>query len=105
MSWRFAVWVQARLNAAVVKALDDEATRKRLLNLGCVNPWQGRSHTQALQELVEKEAARWSSVLKVAGVSGNWSAADRRVGESGSGQNLQVADWTYFVRFTPHELT
>lgn len=63
--------VQAKLNAAVVKALDDEATRKRLLDLGCVIPGKTDRTPRALQELVESEVARWSSVLKVAGVSAN----------------------------------
>jgi tripartite-type tricarboxylate transporter receptor subunit TctC len=63
--------VQANLNAAVVKALDDEATRKRLLDLGCVIPSTAERTPQALQELVNSEVARWSSVLKVGGVSAN----------------------------------
>ena len=63
--------VQAKLNAAVVKALDDEATRKRLLDLGCVIPDKADRTPQALQKLVDSEVARWSSVLKLAGVSAN----------------------------------
>ena len=43
--------VQAKLNAAVVKALDGEATRRRLLDLGCVIPDKADRTSQALQEL------------------------------------------------------
>jgi len=56
--------IQAKLNDAVVKALDDEATRKRLLDMGGEIPAKPRRTPQALQSLVESEVARWSSVLK-----------------------------------------
>ena len=59
--------VQAKLNDAVVKALDDEATRKRLLALGSEIPSKADRTPQALQKLVEREVARWSSVLKTGG--------------------------------------
>jgi tripartite-type tricarboxylate transporter receptor subunit TctC len=54
----------ARLNDALVKALDDEATRKRLLDLGTVIPDPDGRSPAALQELVESEVARWARVLK-----------------------------------------
>jgi tripartite-type tricarboxylate transporter receptor subunit TctC len=56
--------IQAKLNDAVVMALDDEATRKRLLDIGGEIPAKARRTPQALQSLVESEVARWSSVLK-----------------------------------------
>lgn len=53
-----------KLNDALVKALDDPATRKRLLDLGGVIP-QGEERTPAyLGEFVKKEVARWTPVLK-----------------------------------------
>lgn len=54
----------ARLNAAAVKALDDENVRKRLLDLGSDIPkTQGRT-PQALATLVKSDVARWKTVLK-----------------------------------------
>ena len=61
--------IQAKLNDAIVKALDDEGTRKRLLDIGSEIPDKADRTPQALQKLVESEVARWSSVLKVAGVA------------------------------------
>jgi tripartite-type tricarboxylate transporter receptor subunit TctC len=58
--------IQAKLNDALVKALDDEATRKRLLQIGCEIPDKKDRTPQAVQKLVESEVARWSSVLKAA---------------------------------------
>ena len=56
--------VAAKLNDALVKALDDEPTRKRLLDLGgTIADKPGRSPA-ALQKLVESEVARWNPVLK-----------------------------------------
>jgi tripartite-type tricarboxylate transporter receptor subunit TctC len=60
-----------RLVDALDKALDDENTRKRLLELGSVLPdKQGRTPA-ALQKLVESEVARWTPVLKEAGAVAN----------------------------------
>jgi len=58
-----------KLNDALSKALDTEATRKRLLDLGAVLP-EGAERTPAyLHDFVAKEVARWSSVLKAAGAA------------------------------------
>jgi tripartite-type tricarboxylate transporter receptor subunit TctC len=58
--------VLAKLNAALVKALDDENVRKRLLELGSDIPdVKGRS-PEALKTLVSTEVARWKTVLKPA---------------------------------------
>lgn len=63
--------VAAKLNDALVKALDDEGTRKRLLELGSVIPDKAGRSPAALQKLVESEVARWTPVLKAAGVTAN----------------------------------
>ena len=56
--------VVAKLNDALVKALDDEGTRKRLLELGSVIPDRAGRSPDALQKLVVREIARWMQVLK-----------------------------------------
>ncbi len=61
--------VVAKLNDALVKALDDDATRKRLLELGADIPDNAGRTPQALQKLVESEVARWTPVLKAAGIT------------------------------------
>ena len=63
--------IQAKLNAALVAALDDEGIRKRLLDLGCAIPDKADRTPQALQVRVESEVARWASVLKPAGGTAN----------------------------------
>jgi tripartite-type tricarboxylate transporter receptor subunit TctC len=61
--------VVKKLNDALVKALDDENTKKRLLDLGGVLPTAQERSPEALQKLVESEVARWTPVLKAAGAS------------------------------------
>ena len=61
--------VVAKLNDALVKALDDENTRKRLLDLGGVVPSKEERTPQSLQKLVESEVERWGPVLKGFGES------------------------------------
>ena len=56
--------VVAKLNAAVVKALDDEGVRKRLLDLGSVIPGAADRTPAALGTLVKSEIAKWTPVLK-----------------------------------------
>jgi tripartite-type tricarboxylate transporter receptor subunit TctC len=56
--------VLARLNAAAVKTLDDEAVRKRLLDLGSVIPAPAERTPEALAALVKSEIAKWTPVLK-----------------------------------------
>lgn len=63
--------VVAKLAAALDKALDDEATRKRLLDLGSVLPDKAGRTPAALQTLVVSEVARWTPILKAAGVVAN----------------------------------
>ena len=62
--------VVAKLNAALSAALDDPATRKRLLDLGSVIPDQKGRTPEALGELVNSEVARWTPILKAAGATG-----------------------------------
>src|SRR5215218_702711 len=54
------------LNAAAVKALDDEGVRKRLLELGSVIPPTAQRTPEALSVLVTSEIAKWTPVLKPA---------------------------------------
>ena len=58
--------VTDKLVAALDKALDDEGTRKRLLELGSVLPDKTGRTPAALQALVESEVSRWGPVLKAA---------------------------------------
>ena len=59
--------VVGKLNEALVNALDDEGTRARLLDLGSEIPDRAGRAPDALQELVVREVARWTPVLKTAG--------------------------------------
>lgn len=61
--------IQAKLNGALVAALDDQGIRKRLLDLGCAIPDKADRTPKALQERVQSEVTRWSSVLKAAGAN------------------------------------
>ena len=58
--------VIARLNEAIGKALNDEAVRKRLLELGSVIPGPADRTPEALAALVKSEIAKWTPVLKPA---------------------------------------
>ncbi|WP_407147924.1 tripartite tricarboxylate transporter substrate-binding protein [Bradyrhizobium sp. ORS 86] len=58
--------VIATLSAAATKALDDEAVRKRLLELGSVIPAPANRTPEALATLVKNEIAKWTPVLKPA---------------------------------------
>ncbi len=56
--------ILAKLNETYKKGLADEATRKRLLDLGSVLPDQAGQTPASLRTLVESEVKRWNSVLK-----------------------------------------
>ena len=58
-----------KLADALNKALSDENTRKRLLELGSDLPDASRRGPQALATLVKSEIARWSPVIKAAGAA------------------------------------
>jgi tripartite-type tricarboxylate transporter receptor subunit TctC len=56
-----------KLTDALDKALDDDITRRRLLDLGSVLPDKaGRGHAP-LAALVKSEIARWTPIIKAAG--------------------------------------
>jgi tripartite-type tricarboxylate transporter receptor subunit TctC len=61
--------VVATLTAALDKALDDPTVRKRLLDLGGVIPDKAGRTADALGKLVATEVARWTPVLRAAGVT------------------------------------
>jgi tripartite-type tricarboxylate transporter receptor subunit TctC len=63
--------VRTKLVDALDKALSDENTRKRLLDLGGVIPEGAGRGPEALQTLVESEVARWTPILKAAGAVAN----------------------------------
>ncbi|MFL9826759.1 tripartite tricarboxylate transporter substrate-binding protein [Rhodoplanes sp. SY1] len=56
-----------KLADALDKALSDETTRKRLLDLGSDLPEGDRRGPKALGQLVKSEVERWSKVIKAAG--------------------------------------
>jgi len=56
--------IVAKLNAALVKALDDEGVKKRLLDLGSVIPKPAERTPESLKKLVDSEITKWSGVLK-----------------------------------------
>jgi tripartite-type tricarboxylate transporter receptor subunit TctC len=55
--------IQARLNDAMGKALDDETTRRRLIDIGFVIPDATRRTPQALRDFVATEVPRWRQVV------------------------------------------
>src|SRR5215472_9935987 len=57
-----------KLSDALDKALDDENTQKRLLNLGSEIPDKARRGQQPLAVLVKDEIARWTPIIKAAAV-------------------------------------
>ena len=61
--------VTEKLSAALDKALDDEPTRKRLLELGSDIPGKDRRGPEAFAKLVASEIERWSPVIKSSGVT------------------------------------
>jgi tripartite-type tricarboxylate transporter receptor subunit TctC len=62
--------IVGKLNDMMVKGLDDDATRKRLLELGSVIPDKAGRSPQALADLVKSEVARWTPILKSVGATG-----------------------------------
>jgi len=56
--------VVTKLNGALMKALDDETTRKRLLDLGAEIADRAGRTPEALEKLVTSEIARWNKVLR-----------------------------------------
>jgi tripartite-type tricarboxylate transporter receptor subunit TctC len=62
--------VVEKLNAALVRALDDETVRERMLDLGVNIPHADQRTPQALADLVKREVDRWTSFVKAAGIGG-----------------------------------
>jgi tripartite-type tricarboxylate transporter receptor subunit TctC len=56
-----------KLTDALDKALDDDNTRKRLLDLGSDLPDKARRGPQPLSALVKSEIARWTPIIQAAG--------------------------------------
>ena len=56
--------IVAKLNEVLSKALDDAAARKRLLDLGSELPEGNGRSSEALADLVKREVARWTPILK-----------------------------------------
>lgn len=63
--------IVAKLSDALLKALEDDATKKKLLDLGADLTDKASRTPEGLQKLVEREVARWSSVLKNVGAAPN----------------------------------
>lgn len=61
--------IVTKLSGALQKALDDDGTRKRLLELGAELPDKAARTPEGLRKLVESEVARWNKVLKSAGAA------------------------------------
>lgn len=61
--------IVSKLSGALRKALADEATRKRLLDLGADLSDTAAQTPEGLAKLVESEVARWNKVLKSAGAT------------------------------------
>jgi tripartite-type tricarboxylate transporter receptor subunit TctC len=57
-----------KLSDALDKAMDDERTQKRLLELGSEIPDKTRRGQQPLAALVKDEIARWTPIIKAAAV-------------------------------------
>jgi tripartite-type tricarboxylate transporter receptor subunit TctC len=57
-----------KLSATLDKTLDDQSTRKRLLDLGSDLPSKERRGPQALSDLVNSEIAKWTPIIQAAGV-------------------------------------
>ena len=53
-----------KLNAALVTALDDAFTKKRLVELGAEIPNRAERTPEALARLVEAEIAKWTPIIK-----------------------------------------
>jgi tripartite-type tricarboxylate transporter receptor subunit TctC len=56
-----------KLNDALIKALDDEPTKKRLLELGGVLPEPAERTPDSLRTFVKSEVERWTPILKATG--------------------------------------
>ncbi len=76
--------VVAKLNAAIGKALDDAATRKRLQELGGTIPAKNARSPEFLAGLMKKDMARWQPILKVASAASAPAAAPGAAAPAGA---------------------
>ena len=60
--------VVAKLNAAVVETLADQALRNRLSDLGFVGVPREQQNPETLAALQQAESAKWAPVIKAAGI-------------------------------------
>ncbi len=61
--------IVTKFNAAARAALDDENTKKRLLDLGIILPTDAEQSPEWLGQHVAKEIDKWVPVIKKAGVT------------------------------------
>jgi tripartite-type tricarboxylate transporter receptor subunit TctC len=61
--------IVAKLNAAVIAAMQDAAVQQRVQELGASLPSAGQRTPQYLQSYVEDEIKRWSAAIKAAGIT------------------------------------
>jgi tripartite-type tricarboxylate transporter receptor subunit TctC len=59
-----------KLTDALDRALDDDISRKRLLDLVNEIPDKASRGQQPLADLVQRDVARWTRIIKAAGVGG-----------------------------------
>jgi tripartite-type tricarboxylate transporter receptor subunit TctC len=57
-----------KLSDALDEALDDDTTRKRLLDLTAEIPDKAHRGQQPLAEVVKSDVARWTRIIRAAGV-------------------------------------
>lgn len=62
--------VAAKLNFAIGGALEDDITRRRLMDLGAVIPDRKARTQEALRKLVQEEVLRWKSIMETHGSAG-----------------------------------
>jgi tripartite-type tricarboxylate transporter receptor subunit TctC len=58
-----------KLTDALDKALDDQTSRKRMLQLGSDIPDKKQRGQEPFRALVKSEIARWSPIIKAAGIT------------------------------------
>jgi tripartite-type tricarboxylate transporter receptor subunit TctC len=83
-----------KLNEALVRALGDDTVRDSLFDLGAHIPQGDQRTPQALADLVKKEVARWTSVVKGGGhrvrLVERWSANFGAPGERHFGNVIGI---------------
>lgn len=61
--------IVAKLNAAVLKAMDTPSVQERLKQVGAAEPPPAQRTPQALQAFVESEIKTWGAAIKAAGIT------------------------------------